>query len=80
MNQNKPILEKRITVSVDENLRDDLNHLTEELNINRSSLIRGLIVNWMISKKLVFECHWQEPRSQLMKDAIGYSMKDANDD
>ena len=79
MEQNNPQFPKRITISISEDIRDDLNYLTEEMNINRSSLIRGLIVNWMVSKKLTFQFKYQEPRSQLMKDAIGYSMEDAHD-
>jgi hypothetical protein len=74
MHQPKPVLTKRITVSIEESLRDDLNFLTEQLNINRSSLIRGLILNWMISRKLSFQTADVDPKSQPLKQAIGYSV------
>ena len=73
MHYTKPILTKRITVSIEESLRDDLNFLTEELDINRSSLIRGLIMNWMISRKFVFQSAEIEPTNQPLKKAIEYS-------
>ena len=75
MQLTKPIYTERITVSVEETLRDDLNYLTGELNINRSALIRGLILEWMISRKMVFQSADIEPSSQSMKDAIGYSIE-----
>ena len=80
MYQQNPVFTKRITFSIEESLRDDLNFLTEELNMNRSSLIRGLLINWMASKKLIFQCAVQEPYSQEMKDAIGYSIAEGCND
>lgn len=74
MHQPKPVLTKRITVSIEETLRDDLNFLTEQLNINRSSLIRGLILNWMISRKLSFQTADVDPKSRPLQQAIGYSV------
>ena len=76
MYRHKPVFTKRITISIEECLRDDLNYLTKELNINRSSLIRQLILDWMISRKLVFQCAVREPSSQPINDAIGYSIGD----
>ena len=75
MQLTKPIYTERITLSVEKSLRDDLNYLTGELNINRSALIRELILDWMISRKMVFQFADREPISQLMKDAIGYSFE-----
>ena len=75
MQLTKPVYTERITVSVEESLRDDLNYLTGELNINRSALIRDLILEWMISRKMVFQSADREPSSQPMKDAIGYSIE-----
>ena len=74
MQATKPVYTERITVSVEVSLRDDLNFLTDELNINRSALIRDLILDWMISRKLMFQSADREPSSQQMKDAIGYSI------
>ena len=68
----KPVYSERITVSVEVSLRDDLNFLTDELNINRSALIRDLILDWMISRKVVFQSADSVPSSPQMKDAIGY--------
>ena len=79
MNYAKPILTKRITVSIEESLRDDLNFLTEELDINRSSLIRGLILNWMISRKVVFQSADVDPKSPTLVKAIGYSTGESYD-
>ena len=79
MQQVKPILTKRITVSIDENLRDDLNFLTEELDINRSSLIRGLILNWMLSRKVAFQSADVDPKSPTLVKAIGYSTGESYD-
>jgi len=75
MQLTKPIYKERITVSVEESLRDDLNYLTNELNINRSALIRELILDWMISRKKLFQYGDKEPSSQPMKKAIGYSIE-----
>lgn len=79
MHQPKPVLTKRITVSIEETLRDDLNFLTEQLNINRSSLIRGLILNWMISRKLSFQTADVDPKSLALQQAIGYSVGETYD-
>lgn len=75
MQLTKPVYTERITVSVEESLREDLNYLTGELNINRSALIRELILDWMISRKTLFQYRDKEPSSQPMKKAIGYSIK-----
>ena len=75
MQLTKPVYTERITVSVEASLRDDLNYLTGELNINRSALIRELILDWMITRKALFEYSDKEPSSQPMKDAIGYSIE-----
>ena len=79
MHYTKPILTKRITVSIEENLRDDLNFLTQELDINRSSLIRGLILNWMLSRKVVFQSAEADPKSPTLIKAIGYSTGESYD-
>ena len=75
MQATKPVYTERITVSIEVSLRDDLNFLTDELNINRSALIRDLILEWMISRKLIFQSADREPSSPQMKDAIGYSIE-----
>ena len=72
----KSMLTKRITVSIEECLRDDLDFLTDELNINRSSLVRQLLLDWMVSRKLLFQTAEKRPSSQPIKDAIGYSIGD----
>ena len=71
MHHPTPLLTKRITVSIEEDLRDDLNFLTDVLDINRSSLIRGLIMSWMISRKVVFQSADIEPKCKTIKKAIG---------
>lgn len=76
----KSMLTKRITVSIEECLRDDLNFLTDEMNINRSSLIRQLLLDWMISRKLLFQSAEKRPNSEPIKKAIGYSIGDDSND
>ena len=61
---------KRITISVAEDVRDDLNFITDSLNINRSSLLRQLILDWMISHKEVFQDNISAPSSDQMQNAI----------
>ena len=70
MNTQPALMEKRITVSVLTGIRDDLNFLTEALNINRSSLIRQLILDWMISRKNVFQERGSTPSSTEMNIAL----------
>ena len=71
--KNEP-LTKRITISIEESIRDDLNFITQELNINRSSLVRDLLLDWMISRKLVFQSALRQPNSQAIKNVIGYDI------
>lgn len=52
--------------------RDDLNFMTNELNINRSALVRGLLLDWMVSRKMVFQLAEKEPADQALKAAIAY--------
>ena len=70
MNIQPALMEKRITISVLTDIRDDLNFLTEALNINRSSLIRQLILDWMISRKNVFQEKNSTPSSNEMNIAL----------
>lgn len=76
MNQKTPRLEKRITISIEEELRDDLNYLTAELDINRSSLVRSLLIDWMIQRKMTFQFNVRPPSSKQLKDAIGYDINE----
>ena len=64
----------RITVSIDDHLRDDLNFLTDELNINRSALIRDLILQWTISRRMVFN-QPEKNIDQFLKNGIGYAVR-----
>ena len=76
MNQRIPALTKRITISIEEELRDDLNFLTENLDINRSALVRSLLINWMIAHKLSFQTELRPPSSKQLQDAIGYDINE----
>lgn len=78
MRNNKPLLAKRISFSIEEPLLNDLNTICDISDINRSSIIRKLVLEWMLSRTISFLYQDLEPESIQLQQHIDAKSRGSN--